>query len=168
MTRCLIVGNQTLGSDALLKVIEDKLRQGVLEFYVVTPKTQPEHEASEWTGGYFEGAQTTFLVGESRAFREQMEAMRDAARWRAQDRLELILELIRSVGGEADGELGVPDPVQAVQTALENQPPFDEIVISTLPGGLSQWFDMDLPKRIAKITTAKITTIHPPDDPATI
>ncbi|MEX2532503.1 MAG: hypothetical protein WD360_00900 [Nitriliruptoraceae bacterium] len=163
MTRCLIVGNQTLGSDALIKVIKDKLNQGVREFFVLAPKTKPEHEASEWTGGYFEGADTTFLVGESRAFREQMGAMRDAARWRAQDRLELVLELIRAAGGQAEGELGVPDPVEAVQSVLGTQPPFDEIVISTLPGGLSHWFDMDLANRIGQITTAKITTIHAPD-----
>lgn len=167
MTRCLIVGNQTLGSDALIKVIEEKLRQGIREFYVVAPKTQAEHEAAEWTGGYFEGARTTFLVGESRAFREQMEAMRDAARWRAQDRLNLLLRLIRDVGAKADGELGDPDPVAAVKTVLETQPPFDEIIISTLPGGLSRWFDMDLPERIRTITTAKITTIHAPFDDAT-
>ena len=166
MTRCLIVGNQTLGSDALTKAVAYRLGQGVREFYVVVPRTQAEQEATEWTGGYFEGVENTFLSGESRAFREQMEAMRDAARWRAQDRLNLFLNLIRSVGGEVEGEIGVSDPLEAVRSALESQAPFDEILISTLPTAISRWLDMALPDKIGKLTDAKISIIHADDQPA--
>jgi hypothetical protein len=166
MTRCLIVANQTLGSNALAKAVTDKLTQGISVFYVITPRTKAEQEATEWTGGYFEGVENTFLSGESRAFREQMEAMRDAARWRAQDRLNLFLNLIRSVGAEVEGEIGEADPLEAVRSALASQAPFDEILISTLPNTISRWLDMALPDKIGKLTDAKISIIHADDEPA--
>lgn len=165
MTRCLIVANQTLGSDALAKTVADKLAQGVKTFYVITPRTNIEQEAVDWTGGFFEGA-PAYLSEESRAFHEQMEALRDAARWRAEDRLNLLLELIRSVGGDVNGEVGDADPVRAVEAVLASQPPFDEIVISTLPTAISRWVDMALPEKIAQMTDAKISVIHANDDPA--
>jgi hypothetical protein len=159
MTRCLIVANQTLGSNALAKAVTDKLKQGIYVFYVITPRTKAEQEATEWTGGFFEGA-PAYLSEEARAFHEQMDALRHTARWQAEDRLNLLLELIRSVGGYADGEVGDADPVQAVQAVLATQAPFDEIVVSTLPTDLSRWLDMALPDKIGALSPAKITTIH--------
>ncbi len=50
--------------------------------------------------------------------------------------------------------------------ALESQPPFDEILISTLPTAISRWLDMALPDRIGKLTDAKISIIHADDQPA--
>lgn len=163
MTRCLIEANQTLGSDALVKTVADKLARGNITFYVVTPRTQVEQEAADWTGGFFAGA-PAYLSEETRAFHEQMDALRDAARWRADDRLNLLLQLIRDVGGVADGEVGDADPVAAVKAVLDAHEPFDEILISTLPAAISRWVDMALPEKIAALTDAKITTVHADDN----
>ena len=35
----------------------------------------------------------------------------------------------------------------AIGDALRDHGPFDEIVISTLPKGLSKWLNVDLPRR---------------------
>lgn len=42
------------------------------------------------------------------------------------------------IGAEADGEVGDPNPLQAISDALRERT-FDEIILSTLPTGASRW-----------------------------
>jgi hypothetical protein len=53
------------------------------------------------------------------------------------------------------GRLGDPDPVVA---AIEVWDPreFDEIIVSTLPTGVSRWLGLDLPRRLAKLTSVGV------------
>lgn len=161
MGRCLIIGNQTLGGDALERAVRSRVERGVETFYVVAPMTRLEHEASEWTSGLRVGEDLPVPFGEFGASLEQQQSMRDAARSRAQRRLELVLTLIRSVGGTADGQLGDPDPFAAARAVLAREPAFDEILVSTLPANLSRWLEMDLPARVARLTDAHVTTVTP-------
>jgi hypothetical protein len=50
--------------------------------------------------------------------------------------------------------------VQAVKRALERQDGFDEIIVSTLPAGLSRWVKKDVPRRIARLTDMPVTTVQ--------
>ncbi len=160
--RCLIVANQTLGGEALDRSVEDCISRDVRVFYVVVPMTPVEHEATDWIGG--------FAVGDERSPEQIRAAMEESARRhqaeigaaqrRAQRRLDLMIDKIRSLGGEAEGEVGSSDPVEAARSVLERQSPFDEVIVSTLPSRLSRWLKMDLPNRVNRMTEAPVTTIE--------
>jgi hypothetical protein len=75
----------------------------------------------------------------------------------AQRVLDEALSHWRGAGLEADGIVGDHDPIAAVTEAWDPQQ-FDEIVISTLPTGVSKWLQVDLPHRIEKSTG--VSVIH--------
>jgi hypothetical protein len=98
-------------------------------------------------------------LAEQRACRFQLivpaQAPGPAARDEARQELERALERLRSAGLEVDGEVGHPDPVDAVHEAWDPQR-HDEIVVSTLPGAASKWLQFDVPHRIARVTGAAV------------
>jgi len=49
--------------------------------------------------------------------------------------------------------------MDAIRDAMLNRPPFDEIVLSTLPPGLSRWLRQDLPHRIARTFELPMSTV---------
>src|ERR671914_2044924 len=70
----------------------------------------------------------------------------------AAESLEEALEAMRGAGlGKADGRVGDPDPVVAAMDVWDPRE-FDEIVVSTLPTGVSRWLGLDLPRRLEKLT----------------
>jgi GABA permease len=64
----------------------------------------------------------------------------DPAREAAQERLDVTLARLTSVGIEATGAVGDGDPLVAVDDAVRTFGP-DEIVISTHPPGRSNWLE---------------------------
>ena len=44
--------------------------------------------------------------------------------------------------------MGDRNPILAIRDALRNEQ-FDEIILSTLPPGISKWLRLDLPTRVA-------------------
>lgn len=64
----------------------------------------------------------------------------DAARERAQERLERSLEALAGAGIEASGGVGDANPLQAIADALPTFPA-DEIIVSTHPPGRSNWLE---------------------------
>ncbi len=74
----------------------------------------------------------------------------------SQERLTEALETLRAAGlDNVTGQIGDPDPIVA---AMEVWDPmrFDEIVVSTLPTGSSRWLGLDLPRRLAKLTSVPV------------
>jgi hypothetical protein len=70
----------------------------------------------------------------------------------AAERLDKALEAMRAAGlGKVDGRVGDPDPVVAAMEVWDPMT-FDEIVVSTLPTGVSRWLGLDLPRRLEKLT----------------
>ena len=57
------------------------------------------------------------------------------------------MDHLRSMGADASGEIGSRDPIEAVQDALRGHP-CDEIILSTLPPGISRWLGQDVPTRL--------------------
>jgi hypothetical protein len=147
MARHLILANQTLGGAELERAVRERVEQGGASFYVVVPEIAPYKEATSWEGD-------PRLRG---SFTPPGFEPPEQARERARHRLDRLVELITAAGGEADGEVGQNDPVAALENVLERQA-FDEIIISTLPVGLSRWLKMDLPARIARVTDLPVTT----------
>lgn len=141
MRRCLIVANQTLTADALSQAVQERITAGSHEFYLVAPATPAEDEVDG--PGAYAG------LGPSAT---------DRAYALARQRLDKALDHLRSLGAEVDGEVGDPDALHAVRTALGHFPA-EEILISTLPRGLSHWLRRDLPARLRKGCDIPVTHI---------
>ena len=67
----------------------------------------------------------------------------DAARDDAQARLDRSLRAMREAGIDASGEIGDPDPLQAIEDGIRTFAP-DELVISTHPPERSHWLESGL------------------------
>ena len=76
----------------------------------------------------------------------------------AQARLDEMLERLREMGAEADGEVGDRDPVMAVRDALRRHE-VDEVIVSTLPRGLSRWLGEDVPARLRDSVRVPVTVV---------
>lgn len=164
MGRYLIVANQTLGGEVLEATIRDLISEGGRVFYVLVPMTEVEHEAAgAWAGGFAFMDPSASVEAQRRSMEaaaQQYEAEEREARHRAQYRLDRMVEMIRSAGGQAEGEVGTQDPAVATKAVLERQADFDGIVVSTLPSGISRWLKMDAPSRIARMTDVPVTTVE--------
>ena len=59
-----------------------------------------------------------------------------------------------------DGEVGDTNPVYAATAVLrrEGLGTFDEIILSTMPLGLSKWLRLDVPRRLQKPRTSPSST----------
>ena len=131
MRRYLVVANQTLGGAPLLGKVRETLAAGPCVFHILVPATPPGHFAT-WTEG---------------------EALSVA-----QERLDAALSRFKELGAEADGEVGDPNPLQAISDALRERT-FDEIILSTLPSGASRWLKQDLPHRVERSFAIPVTHV---------
>ena len=73
-------------------------------------------------------------------------------------RLDRALGRLSEAGIPAEGVVGDPDPMVAVQDAWDPRR-FDEVIVATLPTGVSRWLAADLPHRIERFTGARVTHI---------
>jgi hypothetical protein len=62
------------------------------------------------------------------------------------------------MGAQASGEVGSRDPIEAVQDALRGHP-VDEIILSTLPSGISRWLGQDVPTRLRGSVLVPVTVV---------
>ena len=81
---------------------------------------------------------------------------RKAADWTLDTALPLLQKAAR---GPVDSRVGGPDPFEAVQDAVRDGG-YDEIVVSTLPKGVSKWLKRDLVSRINGLGLA-VTAVVP-------
>lgn len=137
MRRYLVVANQTLGGEHLDDKVRESLAAGPCRFHVLVPATPPQDHAV-WT------------EGEASAL--------------ARERLDEALSRFRELGAEVDGEVGDPDPVLAIGDAMR-QATFDEIILSTLPAGISRWLKQDLPHRVERAFDIPVTHLVAPREP---
>ena len=72
---------------------------------------------------------------------------RKAADWTLETALPL---LTRAAHGTVESRVGGPDPFVAVQEAVRDGA-FDEIIVSTLPRGVSKWLRRDLISQIRRL-----------------
>jgi hypothetical protein len=127
--RYLVVANQTLGGKHLLKKVQECISGGSCRFHVVVPATPP-------------GEHLTWTEGEALAI--------------AQRRLDRALVTFGDQGVEADGHVGDANPLLAIEDALRREE-FDEIILSTLPPGMSRWLKLDLPHRVERSFDVPVT-----------
>jgi hypothetical protein len=80
----------------------------------------------------------------------------------AHQRLEYGLERFRQAGAVVDGEVGSPNALKSIGDVLRRRE-IDEIIISTLPKGISQWLRQDLGHRARREFEGTVTVITPPE-----
>jgi hypothetical protein len=77
----------------------------------------------------------------------------------ARARLNSAVTRMRAAGLEVDGSLARDsDPIVAAHEAWDPAS-MDEIIVCTLPTGVSKWLQVDLPHRVAKLTDAPVTHV---------
>lgn len=132
MRRYLIVANRTLLGDPLLARVRHCLEAGPCQFHIVVPATHAPGPPAQ-------------LDSRDHAY--------------AAIRLDEGLERFRAIGADVVGEVGDPRPLDAIRDAIRVNGPFDEIVLSTLPPGLSRWLHQDLPHRVHRTFELPVSTV---------
>jgi hypothetical protein len=125
MPNVLVLANETIGGAKLLDAVRERsARDDDVRFHVVVPQTKPRHGNVIYD---------------------------DAVRDGAQVRVDLALAFMREEGITGTGEVGDPDPLNAVKDAVHSHD-IDEIIVSTLPSESSGWLRRDLPERLREET----------------
>ena len=68
------------------------------------------------------------------------------------------LERLRAEGLDAEGAVGDHDPLAAIDEVWDPTR-YDEVVISTLPTGVSKWLQVDLPHRAGRATGVPVVHV---------
>ena len=127
----LVVANRTAGSPELLEALKERAARGPAKFHLLVPSTP---HGVTW-------------------------AASDPPACMSAAHVRTAVERLRSEGLEVDdGKVGDPDPVAAVEDAV-NFKEFDEIIVSTLPKHLSKWLKVDLPHRVERVTGKPVTHV---------
>jgi hypothetical protein len=114
----LVVAHQTAATGALLDAVRERAARSPARFHLVVPR-QP-HGMHK-------------LVDPLEAGQEEAERVL----------AEALPKLSHAAGGEFTGAIGDAEPLMAIQDAV-NLGSYDEIIISTLPLGISRWLKLDL------------------------
>jgi nucleotide-binding universal stress UspA family protein len=122
--RILVVANRTAESPELLHVLRERSAEGPADFTLLVPTSA---HGMTWATDMHAGGPE------------------------AEEHLEAALSAMREAGLTVEGRLGDPDPIAAVQDAV-NFGSYDEVIVSTLPHGISRWLGLDLPRRVERST----------------
>ena len=121
--RILVVANKTAATPSLLDAVRERAARGPCRFTLLVPNT---------THGL-----------------HKVVDPEDQSQSEAETVIELALPLLEeAAGSEVDAMIGVPEPLAAIQDAV-NIHGFDELIISTLPTRVSKWLKLDLPHKAA-------------------
>lgn len=151
--RVLVVANRTVSSPQLLAAITRLSGAGATSFRVLVPLTNPG------AGLHALASASDPMAGLAPLAAMDLPLTVDAATREAQERLGTLLTELAARGVVAEGEIGVADPLEAVAAVLAAHP-VDELLISTLPAGLSKWLSRDLPSRLAKRFAVPVTHVE--------
>jgi hypothetical protein len=88
-----------------------------------------------------------------------------ACRIQTAQRLERAVQRLTEAGVPVEGVVGDSDPIVAVQDAWDPRR-FDEVIVATLPTGVSRWMAADLPHRVERLTAARVTHVVAAAQPA--
>jgi hypothetical protein len=80
-------------------------------------------------------------------------------------RVREALADLRDTGLDVQCRVGDPDPVTALRDAWDPGR-YDEVIVSTLPGRVSRWLQIDLPRRAGRITGVPVTHVEAAEIPA--
>lgn len=145
--RYLILANQTLANAELIDFVRAQNADFRAEFHVIVPQSAPSVLHADPSTGLI-GPAAHDIVVETRA----------AAREEGERRLDSFRSALADLGGDVTGEVMLVDPITAARTVM-SRASFDEIIISTLPAGISRWLKLDLPSRAERAFNLPVTTL---------
>lgn len=131
--RLLVVANQTVGGQALLREIENRSQGAETEILLVTPALVGSR-AAHWSSDVDEATEI------------------------ARQRMELSLLAIEETGLRARGRVGDSEPNVAIEDALGDFAA-DEIIISTHPPDRSRWLERGVVKRAREEIELPVTHV---------
>ncbi len=146
--RYLVLADRTLANPAVIAFVTDAFAAGGAEFHVVVPRSVPSVLHADPATGLIGPAAHT-MVAESRAISKQ----------EGEARLAVFRSALGDAAEAMTGEVMLTDPLTAIRTVMARSS-FDEIVISTLPAGVSRWLKMDLPSRVERAFSLPVTSIE--------
>jgi hypothetical protein len=114
----LVVAHQTAATSPLLEAVRQRAARGPVRFHLVVPR-QP-HGMDKLANPAEHGQDEANGV-----LKDALPALSDAA------------------GAPVTGSVGDSEPLMAIQDAI-NLGDYDEIIISTLPLGVSRWLKLDV------------------------
>ena len=138
MRHYLVVANQTLGQPQLIEKLQACMALGPSRFFLLVPATHAHDRIR-------------FSPAEAYAI--------------AQHRLDGALVRLRRLGADVHGEVGDPSPIVAIGDVLR-QREFDELILSTLPPGPSQWLRRGVPDGVERLFHMPVTLVVGPAEPA--
>ncbi len=131
MKRYLVVANQTLGGDHLLELLRERVAQGPCAIHTLVPATVDQ---THWTSD------------------------EDTDRALAQRRLSVALERFADLDADVTGEVGDHLVVDGILDVLRREH-IDEVILSTLPSGVSRWLRLDLVSRVERAVDVPVTHV---------
>ena len=132
----LVVAHQTAATAPLLDAVRERAARSPARFHLVVPR-QP-HGMHKVVDPIEAGTNEAQLV-----LNDALPKLSDAA------------------GQDVTGSIGDPEPLMAIQDAI-NLGNYEEIIISTLPLGISRWLKLDLVSK-AKAIGLPVTHVLAPD-----
>lgn len=132
MSRYLIVANRALGGVALLDEVQRRVQAGRRECHILVPAERP----------IVDGAV-------------------DASVDPAEDRLDAEVARLTAIGAVVTGEVVDGDAVVEVESILARER-FDEVLVSTMPGGLSNWLPRGLLERVRELVDVPVLHLSAP------
>lgn len=126
----MIVANQTSGGDHLKDVIRQKCGRGPCRFTLLVPASAPTDHA--WT--------------------------HHEAKELAHRRLDQALRKLGELKVDIKGVVGDASVIAAINDLMLRES-YDEIVLSTLPPGISRWIGQDLPHRVTRRFHVPVTHV---------
>lgn len=135
--RILIVANQTAAGAHLKSAVSERMKEGPCSFTLLVPATPPAGTLT-WT--------------------------EEDATLLAERRMKEALDGLRDLGADIEGLVGDGSPADAVAALIdiegyEHHAPFDEIILSTLPPGISRWLKQDLTHRLERRYRIPVTHV---------
>ncbi len=114
----LVVAHQTAATEGLFEAVRGRAQAGPATFHLVVPRMP--HGMHKYVDPEDAGEEEAQLV-----LKEALPLLTEAA------------------GRDVTGSLGDPEPLSAIHDAV-NLGNYDEIIISTLPLGMSRWLKLDI------------------------
>jgi hypothetical protein len=121
-TRVLVVAHRTAATPALIDAVRERARQGPCTFTLLVPlAAHGLHKVID---------------------------PEDVDDSESQAVLDLAVPLLEeAAGGPIEANIGDPNPMNAIQDAINLQG-YDEVIISTLSPKVSKWLKLDLPSKV--------------------
>jgi hypothetical protein len=132
--RILVVAHKTAATPPLLDAVRERAAKGPAKFTLLVPNAA--HGLHK------------IVDAEDQSSHEAQAVIDEAAPL-----------LTQAAGSPVEGLVGDPEPLSAIQDAI-NLRGFDEVIISTLSSGVSKWLKLDLPSKAAGLGLP-VTTVTP-------